>query len=161
MAAVDAMAAAPAPASLAQVGLHAGGVHGTGKDETLAVRAVLAAQAFELGAGLDALGDDRQPQGPAQLDQRVQEGGRLAGTVDGRDEGAVDLELVDGEPAEVGQRGLPRSEVVNGDLDAQLLEPAQVRHRGLGVADQDRLGHLQGHVARDRRGWTQGLRPRR
>ena len=40
-------------------------------------------------------------------------------------ERAVDLELRDGEAREVGERRVAGAEVVDGDADAELLEPAR------------------------------------
>ena len=60
-----------------QEGLDGVRVLGTGEDEPLPEAAVLGSQSVELGAGLDALGDDRESEVLAQLDQGVQEGYRL------------------------------------------------------------------------------------
>ena len=64
---------------------------------------------------LDALGQGHQPEGPTELDQRVDEGGRVGASVHLGHERAVDLEHVDGELAQVGQRGIAGAEVVDGD----------------------------------------------
>ncbi len=52
------------------------------------------------------------------------------------DERAVDLERVDGELAEVGERRVAGAEVVDGDAHAELLDLAQAAHGGVGVAHQ-------------------------
>ena len=60
-----------------------------------------------------------------------------------RHERAVDLELVDRELAQVGQRRQAGAVVVQGQADADAAEQAQRAHDAGGVAHDDRLGDLQ------------------
>ncbi len=73
---------------------------------------------------LDTLSDDAQPEGMAELDGRPDEvavavrvGGDKAG-----DEHAVQLELADGEVAQVGERGEAGTEVVYRDDEAKVVQ---------------------------------------
>lgn len=58
-------------------------------------------------------------------------------------EGAVDVDHVDGELAQVGQGGVPSAEVVDGDADAQGLESGHPGHGLLDVGQQHVLGDLE------------------
>ena len=84
-----------------------------------------------------AFGDGLQIQAVRHLDDGAHDGRivRVGGQV--ADEALVDLELVDVEALEVGQAGVAGAEVVDGQLDAQLLEapgpwPAPARRSGSG-----------------------------
>ena len=59
------------------------------------------------------------------------------------DEAAVDLERVDRESLEVGERRVPGAEVVDGQVQAEAAQLAQRDSGGLDVAHQGRLGDLQ------------------
>src|SRR2546423_10680103 len=81
----------------------------------------LAAQGMDLPClldRLDALRDDRQIEGMAQAGHRVDDRSVLAVATQARDEGPVDLELVHREALEIGQAGVARAEVVDGQLYA-------------------------------------------
>src|SRR5439155_16412994 len=99
------------------------------------------AQETELLAGLDAFRDDAQAELMADGDDRPRDrrGVRVGGSVPY--ERAIHLDGVDGKSPQVRQRRVSRAEVVDGDPDAQLLEPAQRLVRG--VLEGDRLGDLQ------------------
>src|SRR3954454_23958699 len=94
---------------------------------------------------LDPLRDDLQPERVRQADQR-RDDARVARLVERGDERAVDLELVDGEPAEVAQRRVARAEVVDADLDAEALELDERGQRRARVAHHRRLGHLEAQL---------------
>ena len=93
-----------------------------GEHEALAGVAPLEAQPLELHVVLDALGQGEQSERPSELDERVDERGRVGRAVHLRDERPVDLEHVHRELPEVGQRRVAGAEVVDGDEDAELLE---------------------------------------
>ncbi len=128
-------------------------------DETLAsqrpgVQVPLHGLAAEVGDDrvllerLDALGDDPQAQGAGQGDDRGRHGaGRSGRGAQVPHEGPVDLEVVDGQVLEVGQRGVARAEVVDGD--PHPVGPQFLQHLAAGaqVAGQGRLGDLQAQVA--------------
>src|SRR5258706_11572538 len=100
---------------------HSPALFGSGRSgEEIALHLVAAVQAQkgELGFGLDALGDDVQPEVLRKVDDRAGQR-RVVGV--GRyvaDERAVDLEGVDGEALEVAQARIAGAEVVHGQLDS-------------------------------------------
>src|SRR5579875_2857495 len=62
--------------------------------------------------GLDALGDDMQPEVVPELDHRPDDRGVSVVGIHVADELAIDLELVQRQPRQVTQRGLALTEVV-------------------------------------------------
>ena len=77
-----------------------------GEEEALAVAAAEFEQGFALGAGFDAFGDDFDVERTREREDGAHDGGvaaRQAGTQVG-DETAVDLQCVDRELVQVGQR---------------------------------------------------------
>ncbi len=91
---------------------------------------------------LDALGDDPQAQVVTQVDGAADDG-HVAGLGELLDEPLVDLELVDGQPLQVAQRGVPGAEVVDRDLDAEHVQPAEDARALRGVGHQPALGDLE------------------
>ena len=86
-----------------------------------------ALEVLELVVVLDAFGKRVDPESLAQLDEGLDDRGRLVRGREVRDEGAVDLERVDRELPQVRERAVARSEVVDGEAHAerlQLVEPA-------------------------------------
>src|SRR5690606_13367914 len=83
------------------------------EQETLHLAASGVLQEGQLRLGLHALGDDAQTHGVRQPDDGVDDG-RVVG-IDHHvaHEALVDLERVDGQPLEVGQRRIARAEVVD------------------------------------------------
>ena len=71
---------------------------------------------------LDALGDDAQVEPVGEVDGRADDRGVLRAVGHARDERLVDLELVDAELFEVGERGVTGAEVIKRDRDANLAE---------------------------------------
>src|SRR5215210_70339 len=63
-------------------------------------------------------------------------------------EGAVDLDVVHGEALEVGERGVPRAEIVYDRPHTQILKLFERGRSGQGVAHSGALGDLQEEVAR-------------
>ena len=92
---------------------------------------------------LDALGDDLQPHAAAELEQPLDEGGggRLGDDVG--DEGAVDLDGVDRQPVQGGDRRVAGAEVVEGEGDALVGDDGDRVQGGLGGEQRRRLGDLQ------------------
>jgi hypothetical protein len=68
--------------------------------------------------------------------------------IEAPDEGAVDLELVDGQLVQVGPRRVPGAEVVDGEVDAQPLEVGQRGGALRGRAHERGLGDLEAELAR-------------
>jgi hypothetical protein len=73
----------------------------------------VAAKVLGLGGGLDTLGDDRQLETVGHADDGQGDSGIVGVAGDVTDEDDVDLQLVNGEAAQVGQAGIPRPEVVD------------------------------------------------
>ena len=59
------------------------------------------------------------------------------------DEGAVDLDLLNGEAGEVREARIAGAEIVHGDGDAELIEALQGLKHGLGVLEDDGLGDFE------------------
>ena len=96
---------------------------------------------------LDALGDDLELQRLAQGDHGGREARCLRRCAVAQ-EGAVHLEDVDREAAEVAQRRVAGAEVVHREPDAESLELVKPLHRELRVGHQHRLGDLERERAR-------------
>ena len=73
------------------------------------------------------------------------------------DEGSIELELVGGELVQVSQRGLPGTEVVEGDLDAHDPELHQLALDRGRVLHRHALGQLDHEIAGRQTGVAQGL----
>src|SRR5581483_1012931 len=123
-------------------------LEGAREEKALAAVALFALQVAELRRLLDAFADRFQAQGLAELDEGVDEGAGLAGGGDPGDEGAVDLEGVDGELAQVGEGAVAGAEVVDRDPDAERLERDELGGSLVGVAHERRLGDLEGQGRR-------------
>src|SRR5690606_737629 len=59
------------------------------------------------------------------------------------DEGAVDLQAVDGEVLEIGQRRVTGTEIVNGQLDPLFFQGGEVVRNSAALFQQHALGQLQ------------------
>ena len=92
---------------------------------------------------LDAFGDGPKPQCVGHVDDAAHDGLVLLAARDPPHEGPVDLEVVDREPAQVAQRRVPGTEVVEGELNAQRLQLAQPRDGSVDVGHGGGLGDLQ------------------
>jgi hypothetical protein len=116
-------------------------------------------QGAELGrllGGFDAFGDALQGQPGSEPDDGADDRG-VRGVVDDIvDERLVDLDDVDRQQlAEVTQRGVADSEVVDGQQHAQLAEAGEHRARPADVGDDRRLGDLQAQPVRRQAGLGQ------
>src|SRR5262245_13235553 len=127
---------------------HPGALLGRGRDrEAVALDLVAAVrrEQLELLLRLDALGHDLELEAVGEADDRERDHRVLRVGGDVAHERVVDLERVDREALEVGEARVPRAEVVDRDLHARVLEPAQRARRALGVAHEERLGELELH----------------
>ena len=80
-----------------------------------------AAEIFEeldLRRHLDAFGDDIHAQPPRHVDDRAYDFEILAALFQAIHEAAVDLQRVDGEFVQVGEAGIARAEVVDGNAQS-------------------------------------------
>ena len=71
------------------------------------------------------------------------------------DERLIDLDLVEGERLEIGQRGVSGAEVVHGDPHAERLEPAQDRNGAGEILHQHAFGDFQLQATRRESGFQQ------
>jgi hypothetical protein len=99
------------------------GGNGPAEEEPLAVLAAPGEQRSRLLLGLDPLTDDVQPEGAAHPDRGLDDDpappDRVVVRADRSDEGPVELQFPGGSGREQVERGEPRSEVVESDLDPQ------------------------------------------
>ena len=107
------------------------GRQGTADEETLDLVAAVLLQELALSLGLDPFGDDAEVQAVGQVDRRGAERGVLRVELDAADEALVDLQDVDRKALEVGEGRVAGAEVVEGDLDAQLLQLGELREASL------------------------------
>ena len=95
------------------------------------------------GLGLNSLGNQLQAERLRQRDDRPHDR-EIAGIgAEVADEPPVDLECVDGKRLQVRQHAVAGAEVVDGDLDADLLESGERDPGGLDVLNHDAFGDLQ------------------
>ena len=97
---------------------------------------------------LDAFGDDRQRETPAEFDGGTHDrtGARALGELS--DEGTVDLDLVDRQLAHIGERRVARAEIVDGQRDAETAQRVHyvddlfgmIHERGFGEFETQRVG---------------------
>ena len=116
---------------------------GTVEEESLRGIAAGRLEVAELVGGLDALGGDRQLERVAELDHRVDDRHVLLVVGQAAYERPVNLDAVDGEPAQVLERRVAGAEVVDRDLDPELLDLGEHADRRLGILDQHALGDLE------------------
>ena len=92
------------------------------EEVALGVVAAEAAQLRELRLVLDPLGDRVEREGPGHADHRLDDRRALLLDAEAVDEGAVDLQRVEGEAVEVGERGVAGAEVVEDEANAELAQ---------------------------------------
>src|SRR5262245_34212100 len=105
--------------------------------------AAVCGEQLELLLRLDSLGHDLELEAVSQADYREGDHRVLRIGRDVADERVVDLERVDRKALQVSEARVAGAEVVDGDLHARVLEPAQRARRALGIAHQKRLGELE------------------
>ena len=110
-------------------------------------------QRRRLRRGLDTLGDALLVEGTSEVHHGIDDRGVALVDADARDEGAVELDRVDREAAQVGQRRVAGAEVVECDPHAEQLQALEPRPGGHDVVEHHALRDLQPDRARsgDRR----------
>ncbi len=98
---------------------------------------------IELLLRLDALGDGHQAQAVGQSDDGAHDRVGVGAGPEAGDEAPIDLDAVDREALEVGQRRVPRPEVVDVQAQAQRPELGEHRPAGCHVGHEHTLGDLQ------------------
>ncbi len=92
---------------------------------------------------LHPFGHRAHVQGVGHADDHPDDGAQVIAGREFAHEAAVDLERVEGEAAQVGERGVPRAEIVQRDAHARLAQRAQDRHGCAGLVHEDGFGDLQ------------------
>src|SRR5882757_10842764 len=93
--------------------------------------------------GLHAFGDDLDLKAVGECDDRGGDGAAVFVDVAARDEGAVDLDAVDGEARDVAHVGESGAEVVDGKTDAEFADALHDLERLFGVDHEQMFGDLQ------------------
>ena len=97
---------------------------------------------------LHPFGDDLQPQAGAQGDDGAHDG-RVVGVIEHvAHKTLVNLELVQGQALEVGQRGVAGAKVIERKADAVVLELLHFFNHAFDVSQQHALGQLQQQAVR-------------
>nr|GFD35011.1 hypothetical protein [Tanacetum cinerariifolium] len=110
---------------------------------TLHVIAAMLTEEFQLRGRFDAFGHDLEVQGVGHEDDRLNDFHVLRRFRDVDDERPVDLDRVQRKALEIGQGGIARAEVVDGQAHAQRANAIE-QHDGVAdVAHQRVFGHLQ------------------
>ena len=116
---------------------------GAAEEVALAAVAAHLAQAGQLQRRLQALGDHGDAERVAEVDDRLDDRRVLACRGRARRRSPVDLDRLDREALEVGQRRVAGAEVVDGEVQAEAAQVAQGDRRRLDVGEQRGLGDLQ------------------
>src|SRR2546423_1793539 len=97
---------------------------------------------------LDALGDDAEAEVAAEVDRRADDPCVLLLAVHRHHEGAIDLDLVHRQLAQVRERRVAGAEVVHGEADAGVAQALEDLLRARRVGEHARLGELELEDAR-------------
>src|SRR3569623_1959019 len=97
-------------------------------------------QEIALRLGFHAFRDQLQPQALAHDDDGARNGGVLGVARNVADEGAGDLESIDGKAAQVAERGIAGAEIVDSETHAELAQVVELRGARL---HQHALGALE------------------
>ena len=114
-----------------------------GDVEALRLVASEVAEPIERVAILDALGDDPETEVLPELDSRPDDREVLDAVEHVGDERAVDLDLLDRQPLQVGERGESRPEVVDRETHPDLGQAVQDGVGAPRVGDEEVLGQLE------------------
>ena len=123
-----------------------------GRDEQIALGPVAPedAQARELLLGLDTLCGDDHAERVGHVDGRGDDGGVGRAGAEPHRERAVDLELVEREAPQVGERRAAGAEVVDREAHAEILESLEVLGGDVDLVEQRALGDVDAeHLGRD------------
>src|SRR5437588_2875153 len=122
---------------------HIGGADRLAPVVALAALAPEGAQARQLTCRLDPFGDHGQIEGVGERDHRLDDRGVPRRSVHLGHERLVDLQDVHGEALEVGQRGVAGAGVVDGKLDPELGQQADLPADLGSVGEEDAFGDLE------------------
>src|SRR6516162_4200211 len=128
------------------------------EQETLPGDAAECQECGDLRLQLDALGYRLEPQRLAEGDHRARQLRAVVGVGETTDEGAVDLQHVDREAVQVGERRVAGAEVIDRQSHAECLDAMETLEVGIGVVHGGALGQLDHQVVRLEPGFEQRLR---
>src|SRR5450756_257412 len=117
--------------------------HRPAEQITLAFVATLRRHQLQLLFRLDAFGDHDFVEAGAEAGDGADDGAGVALVAEIADERLVDLDLIEGELAQVVERGVAGAEVVERQADAEILELLHRRQGAVVVLEQQTLGYLQ------------------
>src|SRR5690606_17316050 len=118
------------------------GRHGPGVELYLAFLAAETEELTPMVLILDAFGQDHEDEDAAHVQDGSADSLATGVPVQGRHEGTVDLQPVNGQELEVAQGGVPHAEVVHGDGDTHFLQAAEDPQGHVRVPGRHGLGDL-------------------
>ena len=133
--------------------------HRPGEQVALRLLAAELEGPLELARGLDALGHRRDAQRPGDGHHRADQARVRAVLVEAVHEAAVDLDLVDRQLLEVGERRVPGAEVVDGHPDTARAQGGEHLGDEVHVLHHGRLGQLDAQRRGRRAGGGESVRP--
>src|SRR5262249_7700488 len=101
------------------------------------------AQEKLLVGGLHTLGCDLHAKTASETDDRMDNGRCVGSLFDRTHKAAVDLELVEGETAQIEQAGIASAEIIERKPYTQRLEPQHRDLRAVDIAEQHAFGQFQ------------------
>src|SRR4051812_5587481 len=110
--------------------------------KALEMRGAGGAERHDLRFGLDPFRDHAEPQGAAEMDDRMDDRRTLALAAHAVDEAAVDLQAIERELADVVEAGIAGAEIVERDAETHLAQAVQRIGRPIGIVEDRRFGNL-------------------
>ena len=111
--------------------------------EPLRHRAAELVEAPNLKGGLDALGDQREPQGFSVADHSSSQLPARIGVAQLRHQRPGDLQDVDRQASKVRERRVPGADVVDGHVDTRPLQGVEGEDRAVEILEHRVLGDLE------------------
>ena len=96
-----------------------------------------------MGCGFGAFGDDLHAEVAGEAEDGLDDGEAVVVLGHTGDEGAIDLEQIEGETMQVAERGEAGAEVVDAEADAKRFELGEDADGVFGVGHADALGDLE------------------
>ena len=121
---------------------------GAADEESLQFLTANVAQEVGLEARLDTFGGAPHAQRVRQRNCSLRDGAAIGLVFNIANKALVDLDLVEREAAQIGQRGIARTEIVQRDAHTNFLQLVQSLERESGVRHQHRFRNFQFETAR-------------
>src|SRR5262249_4499699 len=112
------------------------------EQEALHLLAAGEPEQYALLLSLDTLGEQRQPERPAESDNGLHYRLGIGAAAERLDEALVDLELVELEALQIGQAGIAGAEIDDREPHAEGLERIEAELDLVGIVDQHAFGDL-------------------